>query len=304
MTNFDETADARPFGGPLSKSDAISRSKDPLIIWSAYAFVMLLVLFVTLSKTLFNGLSADSSYFSAIIAATFIGAFLYSFSEARKLHQEWIGINRLRTALVESAKHPNSEAEELVVAILKHDRPEFLRIKDLVDSYYSGMEVPLRTLSMISSLMVTLGLIGTILGLIISIGGLEDIMSHVEGLNKGVLGGVKETIRGMSIAFYSTLLGAVLGAVILRMLSVSLTNSLVQMSCGLFEYLELLPKTDELRVVQPLREAAQQFSELIEATATASNELKKFTSATLDSRLAAICVQLEVCAATLRDVRG
>jgi hypothetical protein len=123
-------------------------------------------------------------------------------------------------------------------------------------------------------------------------------------LNKGVLGGVKETIRGMSIAFYSTLLGAVLGAVILRMLSVSLTNSLVQMSCGLFEYLELLPKTDELRVMQPLREATQQFFELIEVTATASSELKKFTAATLDSRLATISAQLELCAAALRDVRG
>jgi biopolymer transport protein ExbB/TolQ len=302
MTILNET-DARPLG-LLLDTDSISRSKDPLVIWIAYAFVMLFVLFVTLSKTLVNGLSADSSYFSVIIAATFIGAFLYSFIEARKLHQEWIGINRLRTTLVESAKHPNSEAEKLVVAILKHDRPELLRIKDLVDSYYSGLEVPLRTLSMISSLMVTLGLIGTILGLIISIGGLEDIMSHVEGLNKGVLGGVKETIRGMSVAFYSTLLGAVLGAVILRMLSVSLTNSLVRMSCGLFEYLELLPKTDELRVVQPLREVTRHFSELIEATATASSELKKFTSAALDSRLAAISAQLELCVAALRDVRG
>jgi flagellar motor component MotA len=60
---------------------------------------------------------------------------------------------------------------------MKHVRPEILRIKDLVDSYYSALEVPLRTLSMISGLMVTLGLIGTILGLIISIGGLEDLMS-------------------------------------------------------------------------------------------------------------------------------
>jgi biopolymer transport protein ExbB/TolQ len=303
MTNLNTTVDALSPGRLLTDSGPISHSKDPLLIWTTYAFIMICILFITLKKTLFAGLSADSSYFSLIIAVTFIGAFLYSFVEARKLHQEWVGINQLQPTLLENARRPNSEAEKLVAAIMKHDRPEILRIKDLVDSYYSGLEVPLRTLAMISSLMVTLGLVGTILGLIISIGGLEDLMSHVEGLNKGVLGGVKETIRGMSIAFYSTLLGAVLGAVILRMLSVSLINSLVRMSCGLFEYLELLPKTNELRLMQPLREATETFSELIEVTATASSELRKFASATLDSRLVTISAQLELCAAALRDVK-
>jgi len=263
---------------------------------------MLWILVVTVSKPLINGLSTDSSYFSAIIAATFVGAFCYSFSQARKLHHEWRGVNRLDETL-NNGGSPHSDAEQLALSIMNHGRPEVLRIKDLVDSYYSALDVPLRTISMISGLMVTLGLIGTILGLIISIAGLEDIMVHVEGLNKGVLGGVRETIRGMSIAFYSTLLGSVLGAVVLRMLSASLTNSLMRMSCGLFEYLELLPKSAEARIAQPLRDAAQELSELIEATANASTELRKFTSSTLDSRLASISAQLELCAAVLKEIK-
>jgi hypothetical protein len=103
MTNFDETADPLPLGRRLTDSGPISRSKDPLIIWIAYAFVMFCVLSIVLSKTLFNGLTAYSSYFSMIIATTFIGAFFYSFIEARRLHNEWMGINRLQNTL-ENAK--------------------------------------------------------------------------------------------------------------------------------------------------------------------------------------------------------
>jgi MotA/TolQ/ExbB proton channel family len=248
-------------------------------------FVLLLILVITLHKTLIVGVAADSSYFSLVIAGTFVCAFLYSYIKARRLRREWMGINRIQET-VEKSLTPNSDAERLAFSILNHARPEDIRIKDLVDSYYSTQEVPLRTLTVISGLMVTLGLIGTILGLIISIGGLESIMTQVEGISQGIFGGIKETIRGMAIAFYSTLFGAVLGAVVLRMLSVSLTNSLVHMSCGLFEYLELLPKSAEQQILEPLRVIT----------------LQKFTSATLDSRLANISAQLELCVAALKGI--
>jgi MotA/TolQ/ExbB proton channel family len=154
-----------------------------------------------------------------VIASTFVCAFVYSYVEAYRLRREWIGINGMNDPIAKSLA-PRSDAERLGLSILTHASPETIRIKDLVDSYYSTHEVPLRTLSVISGLMVTLGLIGTILGLIISIGGLETVMTQVEGLSQGIFGGIKETIRGMAIAFYSTLFGAVLGAVVLRLLSV------------------------------------------------------------------------------------
>jgi hypothetical protein len=179
-----------------------------------------------------------------------------------------------------------------------------------VDAYYSTQEIPLRTLSVISGLMVTLGLIGTILGLIISVAGLEAIMSEVGIANKNIFGGVKETIQGMAIAFYATLFGAVLGAVVLRMLSLSLTNSLIQMSCGLFEYLELLPRSVDAvvqrasrDVLKPLREMEEQLAGLKAATLNAKNELEKFAATTLNSRLESISTQLELTVATLKDLK-
>jgi hypothetical protein len=114
----------------------------------------------------------------------------------------------------------------------------------------------------------------------------------------------------MAIAFYSTLFGAVLGAVVLRMLSVSLTNSLIQMSCGLYDYMALLPRSVEDQLHQaardfskPLHEIVEQFVELKTAAANARSELDKFASATLNSRLESISTQLELCAAALKEIK-
>ena len=66
--------------------------------------------------------------------------------------------------------------------------------------------------------------------------------------------------------------------------------------------LELSPKSAEQRILQPLRDVTLEFWELTAATASAKNELQKFTSATLDSRLASISAQLELCVSVLKAI--
>jgi hypothetical protein len=206
-------------------------------------------------------------------------------------------------SLLDKTTVPQSRAEELALTIINHPNREQIRIKDLVDSYFSSSEVPLRTLSIFAGLMVTLGLIGTILGLIISVAGLEVIMQNVGVAGTGLMAGIQETIKGMAIAFYSTLFGAILGAVVLRMLSVSLSNSLVRMTCGLFDYLELLPSDAPPTTQQINVEVNHNLSQLSSAAADAERELRNFTAASLDARLATIASQLEATLAALQDTR-
>jgi hypothetical protein len=293
----------------LPNKPSISGTKDPLLIWAAYVLVMLLIMVATLRRHFSTGVAADTSYFSLVIAGTFLCSFVYSFFIAQRLRREWKGINRLESTISNQGQAA-SVAERLALSIVNLGPADTVKVKDLVDSYYSTQEVPLRTISVISGLMVTLGLIGTILGLIISVGGLETVMSQVGIANKNIFGGIKETIQGMAIAFYATLFGAVLGAVVLRMLSVSLTNSLIKMSCGLFEYLELLPRSFEQQALQvsrdalkPLRDIEEQLIGLKTAAVNAKDELEKFAAATLNTRLESIAAQLELCVATLKDLK-
>ena len=68
-----------------------------------------------------------------------------------------------------------------------------------------------------SSILISLGLIGTIWGLIVAIKGLEGVISDLEN-SEGLNTELKHVFSGMSKAFYTTFLGALFGGVFLKFL--------------------------------------------------------------------------------------
>lgn len=73
-----------------------------------------------------------------------------------------------------------------------------------------------RTIEVVGNLLITLGLIGTVMGLTLTLTGLTsslDALGHDQEL---LLSGLRKAMAGMGTAFYTTLLGAVLGGVLLR----------------------------------------------------------------------------------------
>ena|GEM_PF-3868971 len=69
-----------------------------------------------------------------------------------------------------------------------------------------------------STLLITLGLIGTVYGLIQAMAGLETVTSSLGEQGGNLVDGMTHALSGMSTAFYTTLFGAVLGGLFLRML--------------------------------------------------------------------------------------
>jgi hypothetical protein len=68
-----------------------------------------------------------------------------------------------------------------------------------------------------SNLLITFGLVGTIVGLITTMTGLETAVGQFSN-SETFLEGVKSSLSGMGTAFYTTLVGAVLGGITLRVL--------------------------------------------------------------------------------------
>jgi len=66
------------------------------------------------------------------------------------------------------------------------------------------------------NLMITFGLIGTVLGLSITLGGLSSSLEALGQDQVMLLEGLRKAMAGMGTAFYTTLLGAVMGGVLLR----------------------------------------------------------------------------------------
>ena len=102
-----------------------------------------------------------------------------------------------------------------------------------------------------SNIMVTLGLIGTITGLIVAISGLETVMTSLESDGNMLLPGLKKALSGMGSAFYTTLFGAVLGGFFLKLLHQA-TNNMAE------ELVDEIALRAELYVIPFLEKTAEQ----------------------------------------------
>lgn len=79
-------------------------------------------------------------------------------------------------------------------------------------SYYrlsNGVEL-------MGNILITLGLIGTVMGLTMTLTGLTNALDALGHDQEMLLAGLQKAMGGMGTAFYTTLLGAVLGGVLLR----------------------------------------------------------------------------------------
>ncbi len=111
-----------------------------------------------------------------------------------------------------------------------------------------------RVNDLFASILTTLGLIGTIVGLVVMMGSLSEqiktssgdtaqLMAQLFDENTGALG-------GLGIAFITTLLGAVLGGILLRVLTSVVDASITQ-------YVAVLAELTEVHVLPSVRVVAE-----------------------------------------------
>jgi len=72
-------------------------------------------------------------------------------------------------------------------------------------------------IELVGNLLITMGLIGTVMGLTFTLTGLTGSLDALGHDQEMLLAGLRKAMGGMGTAFYTTLLGAVLGGVLLRM---------------------------------------------------------------------------------------
>lgn len=86
----------------------------------------------------------------------------------------------------------------------------------LVEIEISGYQRAARTVEIIGNLLITLGLIGTVVGLTLTLTGLTNSLDALGHDQEQLLKGLRTAMSGMGTAFYTTLLGSVLGGILLR----------------------------------------------------------------------------------------
>lgn len=168
-----------------------------------------------------------SSYVSIIILALFVFAVVKNFFDIRFIHRQ----ARLTDKQIDTLRQTNN-----IYVFLQNSEPSLFRDHidnlheifrrdvnisqdNLVTLLQSRLLAKTRVVEFCSSILVTLGLVGTIIGLIQSAGGLTEVFQAMTGGDTSMMQGVESALGGMGVAFYTTLMGAILGGVCLRLLS-------------------------------------------------------------------------------------
>jgi len=91
-----------------------------------------------------------------------------------------------------------------------------VNVEALVDVEFAMYQRAAHALEIIGNLLITLGLVGTVVGLTLTLSGLTGSLEALGQNQDQLMSGLRSAMAGMGTAFYTTLLGSVLGGVLLR----------------------------------------------------------------------------------------
>jgi len=192
------------------------------MVWASTALVVYLTLYR--DTELWSFLEHDPSRITWLIMGLFalgvIGSFLLTLAvtkesvRAVQLDKE-AREGGLRAIKIVSVSHAADRFFQAIKSTL--ERNGETDVEALLRIELASYERIAHTIEVIGSLLITLGLIGTVMGLTLTLTGLTGSLEALGHDQEMLLSGLRRAMTGMGTAFYTTLLGAVLGGVLLRM---------------------------------------------------------------------------------------
>lgn len=211
------------------------KARRPMVEWCFYAIGLGALVVLVAGRFIYEAVHNDlrqaanhqGTFVSIIILTLFAFAVIKNFFDIRFIHKQ----SRLTDKQIDTLRKTNN-----IYVFLQSSEPSLFRDHidnlheifrrdcnisqdNLVTLLQSRLLAKTRVVEFCSSILVTLGLVGTIIGLIQSAGGLTEVFQAMTGGDKSIMQGVESALGGMGVAFYTTLMGAILGGVCLRLLS-------------------------------------------------------------------------------------
>ena len=210
----------------------------PIVSWSIWAGGLSLIMGLVTRNFILAGFRADNTGMSFVIAVLFIGGLVASFRAALQLHNEWDVLNEVTKTNKIPKSNVKSGLAKIFNRLVDHQKKgEEVNVHTMIDTYHTGHNSRVRSISITAALLISMGLLGTIIGLIMAISGLGSMVENI-GLSRAtMMDALKHTVSGMGTAFYTTFFGA-LGGLILRAVAVSQLNSLSELCAAATEYAE------------------------------------------------------------------
>jgi len=192
--------------------------------WAASAMTIFIMLYR--KADVMDFVEHDSTRITWIILGMFILGVVVSFMQTMRLTAEWFRGYKIESMVKSKGlSGVTLRGGRLIVnrftdaLRMISEQNGHLDIESLVDVEFSAEHRMSQFVGMLGNLMITLGLIGTVLGMTITMNGLHGALGAL-GVNQNLLvDGLRTAMNGMGVAFYTTLMGSVLGGVLLRVFS-------------------------------------------------------------------------------------
>jgi len=250
--------------------------KRPLFEWVFAAVILAAIIGLTCGHLIWAGITADSTGLCAVLLLFFIVALGKNFADVLFINRQLSEANTQIINLIEINNIKTFLGQGQVSVFKNHVYNLYqISVRDtevsqdnLIALLQTKINARTQLVDISSSLLITIGLIGTIVGLIGSVSGLGNVVDAVGEDSTKLMAGLKTTLGGMSTAFYTTLLGAILGGIALRVLaSVVATNS---------DYLVgHIAELSEVYIVPSLRRSAEVHKVRSRAKAKAKAKVEK-----------------------------
>jgi len=211
------------------------KPKRPISEWVITLIVSMVVLIVVAQSYVVAAITLDKSGLSFFITLIFLAALVKSYLDVRYVDRQICLSNKQVKELWDVKKIDKfiKNSSDGIFHNHIHNlhriyvRDDAISQDNLVGFLQTNLfATKLRVCELIAGLLVTMGLVGTVIGLIGSVGGIGGVIDSIGNDSDALLGSMKETLGGMGTAFYTTLLGAVLGGVVLKILNNIVENNI------------------------------------------------------------------------------
>ncbi len=245
----------------------------PLREWAMYAALLLSVFIVLTGRLFVRAIREDNSGLCIVILLVFCAALLRHVVDMMYIQRQMklaalqleglIVARTLNTFVRDGSSSLFRDHVRHLYEIARRD-PEVSQ-DNLVALLQARLHARTRLTEVIAGLLVTLGLIGTIIGLISAVGGLGGVIEAVGADRGGLLHGIRVTLSGMGTAFYTTLVGSVLGSVVLPVLGTVVESHAESLIAHIAELCEIY-------IVPTLRRASEESRRRRLGTATGTGQ--------------------------------
>jgi len=206
---------------------ADQRALRTFALWMGWCISSLTVFTMLYRKAnVMDFVAHDTTRITWIILGMFVLGMAISFIQAMRLTAEWFRAYRIEAMVkrdglagvtLRGGRHIVDRFTDALRLIAQSNGR--VDVESLVDVEFSAQHRTSQFVSLLGNLMITLGLIGTVLGMTITMNGLHGALGAL-GINQDLLvDGLRTAMSGMGVAFYTTLMGSVLGGILLRVFS-------------------------------------------------------------------------------------